>query len=170
MEEDVVYLYTPRGLIYLLISGLFRRHIVVVPKGRDVSGQALSTSKCSQEALSAIEVGMTSMHYKIYEGSSNASHHCILAIWDSYRPHCRQPCCRQPRCCQSRPIIAHTGSPDRAYSACGVFSGALLLRSLQAQSMRGVALEIQVNRGPHMRQKGRDYEICAGVQGFEGPK
>src|SRR5438874_2576407 len=84
------------------------------------------------QATSAIEAGITYMHCKMYEGSSNPSHHCILAIWDSYRSHCRQ----------SWPIIAHIGCFDKAYSARGAFSGPLLLLFLRAQSIPGVASEI----------------------------
>ena len=65
-------------------------HLVLV--WRDVSGAALSTSRCSQEATSAIEARMTLMHCKMYKGLSNISHYCILAIWDSYRFHCCQLC------------------------------------------------------------------------------
>ena len=72
----------------------------------------------------------------------------MLNLPCSHQPHCRQPHCRQPRL-----IIAHIGSPDRAYSANGAFSGALLLRSLRAQLMPGVAPEIHVNRKPQMCQK-----------------
>src|SRR5947208_16514471 len=100
------------------------------------------------------------MHCKMYEASSNASPHFILALWDSNRPRCRP----------FRPIIAHTGCPDKAYSARGVFSGPLLLLSLLVQSMRGVAPEIQVNLGLQMQGKRRDYRLCEGAQGFGGPK